>query len=38
MNASHDEWKEFLPMLEAHEQKKTVDASALGMKNRWIIF
>ena len=38
MNASHDEWKEFLLVLEAQEHKKTVDASVLGIKNCWIIF
>jgi hypothetical protein len=31
MNASDDDWKELLLILEVHEQK-TVDASALGIK------
>ena len=38
MNASDDDWKEFLPMLEVNEQKKTVDSSALCTKNCWKIF
>jgi len=33
MNASDDDWKEFLLMLEVHEQKKMMDASALEIKN-----
>jgi hypothetical protein len=33
MKASDDDWEEFLLMLEVHEQKKTVDALALGIKN-----
>jgi len=32
MYASDDDWHEFLVMLEVHEEKKTVDASALGIK------
>jgi hypothetical protein len=38
MYASDDDWDEFLLMLEVHEQKKTVDASALGIKKLWKIF
>jgi hypothetical protein len=33
---SDDEWDEFL--LEVREQTKTVDASALGVKNWWRVF
>jgi hypothetical protein len=29
---AHDEWNEFLLMLEVHKQKKVVDASTLGNK------
>jgi hypothetical protein len=32
MYASDDKWDEFLLMPEVHEEKKTVDASALGIE------